>query len=273
MKSRELKTSLIGCYEMHAETRDEVKRIKNAIRDRVWRILEEKGVALFPKPIKGRIPNFIGAKDAAMKLASLDIWRKSRIIKINPDSPQKWVRLKALLDGKIVIMATPRIRQGFILLDPKAIPKPLYERASSIRGAFQLGRIVGVKELKELDGIDLIVTGSVAVDREGNRLGKGEGYAELEYAILRELGLVDESTPIATTVHDLQIVDYIPSMPYDLKVDVICTPTRIIRVNRRGGRPPGILWEYITQEKIREIPILRELWEARSMRRLDGAEK
>jgi len=54
--------------------------------------------------------------------------------------------------------------------------------------------------------IDIVVVGSVAVTKSGHRLGKGLGYAELEWGILYELGVVDQSTLVITTVHDYQIV-------------------------------------------------------------------
>jgi 5-formyltetrahydrofolate cyclo-ligase len=38
---------------------------KKRIRERVWKLLEERGVARFPKPVYGRIPNFEGAEAAA----------------------------------------------------------------------------------------------------------------------------------------------------------------------------------------------------------------
>lgn len=235
------------------------KEVKASIRQRIWKLLEEQNIARFPRPVYGRIPNFAGAREAAMNLAKTRVWREARIVKVNPDSPQKWVRLMALRQGKLVVMATPRIREGFIILDPSRIPSFLYEKAATIRGAFQLGRKIGLDELRELGGIDLIVTGSVAVDRQGHRIGKGEGYAELEYAILRELGLVGDDTPIATTVHDVQIVEQIPREPYDLVVDYIATPTRIIETRSGEKKPPGILWDILPCEKMREIPILMEL--------------
>ena len=95
--------------------------------------------------------------------------------------------------------------------------------------------------------------------RDGSRLGKGEGYAELEYAVLREIGLADESTPIATTVHEVQLVDELPQDPYDVSVDVIVTPRRVIRVGERGPRPKGIIWDRLSEEKLGKIPLLREL--------------
>ena len=60
-----------------------------------------------------------------------------------------------------------------------------FREASTIRGAFRLGRPVSPEKM---DPIDLIVAGSVAVTKEGARVGKGGGYSDLEYAMGREDG-------------------------------------------------------------------------------------
>lgn len=39
----------------------------------------------------------------------------------------------------------------------------------------------------------------------GHRIGKGEGFADLEFAMLVKMNAVDENTVIATTVHDDQV--------------------------------------------------------------------
>jgi len=77
-------------------------KTKQEIRKEIWDLLEEKNVVTFPRPVYGRIPNFIGANVAAERLDELSIWKKARVIKSNPDSPQKWVRENALKHGKTV---------------------------------------------------------------------------------------------------------------------------------------------------------------------------
>lgn len=232
---------------------------KRAWRERIWSLLEDKDIATFPRPVHGRIPNFKGSEQACTKLTSLDVWRRAHLIKINPDAPQRCLRARALKEGKTLIMPTPRLREGFLLLDPRTIPPRLYGKASTIRGAFSLGRRIGLKDLVSLGPPDLIIEGSVVVNRWGERLGKGEGYGELEYGILSELGLASEETPIATTVHDLQVVEeHLPQDPWDVPLDLVVTPTRVIKCNRTT-RPKGVLWELLPQEKLSEIFILREL--------------
>src|SRR6266508_7004733 len=92
---------------------------KQQVRERIWSRLEESGEALFPGA-RGRIPNFRGAAAAADRLAATPEWRRARVVKCNPDSPQRPVRLRALREGKVLFMAVPRLRQKkcFWELDP-----------------------------------------------------------------------------------------------------------------------------------------------------------
>lgn len=222
----------------------------------MWQILEDKNVVTFPRPIYGRIPNFIGANVAAEKLMELSIWRKARVIKSNPDAPQKWVRESALRHGKTVFMAVPRLKEEkcFIRLDPKKIPSSA--QASTIRGAFQYGEQVFPDEI---NSVDLIIVGSVAVNKRGGKLGKGGGFSDLEYAIAREYNIIDQYTPIVTTVHHLQEVEYeIPMCTHDVPLSYIVTREKAMKTDLVYPKPSGIHWDIIG-DKLKEIPILQRL--------------
>lgn len=199
---------------------------KQKLREEIWELLAEAGVVRFPGAF-GRIPNFVGAEEAAHLASNLSEFRQACFIKVNPDSPQFPLRVRALEAGKVLFMAVPKLRgeKPFIRLDPRKLRvHPM--RAATIKGAFRYGEPVG---LDEMPPIDLVVTGCVAISREGVRLGKGGGYSDLEYTLLRERGLVTEETPVLTTVHPLQIVERVPREPHDLLVDIIVTPTEVLR--------------------------------------------
>ena len=83
--------------------------------------MEELGVAKPPFPIRGRIPNFVGSEKAAEKVRELKEWKNAGIIVANPDFAQQKVREFALLDKKVLIMASPRLRQGYLKIDPKKV--------------------------------------------------------------------------------------------------------------------------------------------------------
>ena len=183
---------------------------KSAARQWVWDRLRAEGVARFSFPPHGRIPNFVGAEIAALRLLDIEPWKSARAIKVNPDTPQRPLRAEALRRGITVFVATPRLRGSFRKLDPRRIPPDKIGEAASLSRGDRWSEEV---ELTNMPGLDAIVCGSVAVTRSGRRCGKGEGYSDLEFAILRELGY--RPVPVATTVHDLQVVHSVPRDPTD----------------------------------------------------------
>jgi 5-formyltetrahydrofolate cyclo-ligase len=232
---------------------------KAALREAVWRDLSRPGIARVPKP-PGRIPNFVGAEAAADRLAGVDAWRRAATVKANPDSPQWPVRARALADGKLLYMAVPRLARAnpFFLLDPARIDVDP-RAASSIKGASAHATTVDVGELVP---VDLVVTGCVAVDEGGARLGKGGGFSDLELAVAAEAGLVDEDTVVVTTVHERQVLlaGSIPTTGHDLHVDLVVTPDRVFECSRAGDwARPRLHWDELTAEKVAAIPLLRRL--------------
>ena len=226
---------------------------KQALRERVWGELERRGLVTFPKPARGGIPNFVGSDEAARLLRTLPAYKDAKTIMINPDAAQLAVRELALRDGKLLLMASPRLRRGFLLLDPTKIRNP--RDAASIRGAFRWGKPVDPRGVK----VDLVVEGSVAVDDKGGRIGKGGGFGDLEWGVLKEVGAVDDSTLIVTTVHELQILEDLPMTEHDVPVDFIVTPERVIETERAHEKPKGIFWDLLPAEAYELMPILAEL--------------
>ena len=195
-----------------------------------------------------------GAPAAAARLASLPAWRAARVVKSNPAAPQLPVRARALADGKLLYMAVPRLveERPFILLDPGRLEVPP-RRAASITGSARAGRRIGVAELRP---VDLVVCGSVAVNRQGARVGKGGGFSDLEFALLVEAGLIGTDTVVATTVHPLQVLEEaLPETDHDFRLDLIIAAEEVITC-RRSRRPQGILWEHLNAAKIAAIPVL-----------------
>ncbi|ARP74288.1 5-formyltetrahydrofolate cyclo-ligase [Streptomyces pluripotens] len=229
-----------------------IDEAKHAVRDQVWRLLEREGAA--PEGSYGKIPGFYGAELTAARLAETPEWQAARTIKANPDWAQLPVRTRALRDGKLLYMAVPRMasEQPFFLLDPETLELPP-EEAAEKSGAKECARRIGVEEMRP---IDMVICGSVAVNRSGARIGKGAGYSDLEVALLIEAGLVTDETVIVAPVHSLQVVDdEIPETPHDFSVDLIVTTDEIIHCPDQR-RPSGILWGDLTAEKIAAIPVL-----------------
>jgi 5-formyltetrahydrofolate cyclo-ligase len=225
---------------------------KQAIRERVWLQLEQAGVV--EPGVTGYIPNFRGAERAAERLAALPVWQQAKNIKAVPDRAQLPVRVRALEAGKLLYMAVPKLAKAkpFYLLDSERLavePTVAAEREIA-------ARVAPLVEASEMQAIDLIVVGSVAVNHQGVRLGKGAGYSDIEFGLLAEAGLISEQTTIVTTVHELQVLDEeLPEEVHDFRVDLIVTPERVIRC-RPSKRPSGLDWGNLRPEQVAGIPAL-----------------
>ncbi|KDO83778.1 hypothetical protein CISIN_1g018338mg [Citrus sinensis] len=184
--------------ETESGAEDDPKSWKWIIRKRIWDLMEVQNIAQNPRPVHHRIPNFVGASVAAKNLTGLEEFRVAGCVKVNPDSPQKQVRLLTLSGGKKLLTPQPRLRTGFFsVLDSSMLsPSTINEACTSV-GVAKYGKQIGLDEIIK---VDLIVIGSVAVNpKTGARLGKGEGFAELEYGMLRYMGAIDDSTPVVTS--------------------------------------------------------------------------
>lgn len=70
---------------------------------------------------------------------------------------------------------------------------------------------------------DLIVVPGVAFDKHGARLGYGKGYYDKALTGLK--------CPVAALAFDIQVLDVtIPCEPHDVKVDMVVTQTRVVRI-------------------------------------------
>lgn len=224
--------------------------------------MESTGIARFPFPVRGRIPNFEGSERACRNVKLLREWENADVIKCNPDSPQRMAREIALRDGKKVYVAVPRLRDErcFVEIRPSKV-RGFEHEASSIKGAFKYGRRVYPYEM---DHVDLVICGSVAVDLLGGRVGKSGGFSDLEIGILKEVGVMDDSTPVLTTVHPVQIVERVPMERHDHPVEYIVTPWEIIRTQVAYKKPDGILWDSIG-DKVDEVPFIMHLIKNRNI--------
>jgi 5-formyltetrahydrofolate cyclo-ligase len=235
---------------------------KASVRERVWRELRKVAVpdSRFHFDFGEFIADFEGGEAAVSRLVDHRFYQNADFVFITPDNCLDRLRLKALLDGKTVLMTTYSIKRGFWLLDPAMIDPDLYLYASTLDGMERVGRPVSLKDISTLPQVDYMVTGTGAINHEGVRFGKGHGFFDAEWGMLYRLGRISTATPSAAVVHDCQVLDetLTPDV-YDTVADVIFTPTRTIEVLSPHKPTCGIIWDRLDQHMYDTIPPLQEL--------------
>ena len=201
------------------ESKEEARRF-------VWKKIEY--FALPPSPLTGRIPNFKGSKRACERIRELKEYRESTTVFSAPDSPLLQARKVVLEDGKNLLAVKPRIT-GFLLLKGEKFEGKVSIKDVSIKGMIRNGIEIQEAELDEIDGVEIFIQGCVAIDTKGNRIGKGSGYGDKEYELLKKHGLLDDCLYIVIA-HEIQIFDDLSYLmkEHDVKADVILTPTKIV---------------------------------------------
>ena len=180
------------------------------------------------------IPDFVGSEKATDRLVAEPFYETGSYAFITPDNCLVDLRRRMLLAGKSMVVSTYGIYRGFRLLEPSMVPPGPELFAAWLDGIEHFGRPITLAEIAARGRFDFMVTGASAVSLDGVRFGKGHGFFDLEWGMFTDVGIVDEATPVAAVVHDVQVVeDKLYPSPTDILVDLIATPTRLIR-----GRAP-----------------------------------
>jgi len=95
-------------------------------------------------------------------------------------------------------------------------PRGLLEPGESPRGAEAVARA------------DAVLVPALAVDRAGNRLGRGGGSYD------RALARVGPLIPLIALVYDGELLDHVPAEPHDVPVRAAVSPANGITVIRAG---------------------------------------
>jgi len=258
---------------------------KEYYRNTVWNHMEDNNIASFPRPVYHRIPNFFGSDEAGNQLLRIPEFRSARIVKVNPDRPQTQCRYLVLKRGKRLFVPPAGLKRNAVLTEIK-LPHHLKDNEQALRyaatrkGFEEYGHLLTLQAMVRWDPatkIDVVVIGSVAIDHEsGYRIGKGEGFADMEIAVMNEFGLIDQNTTFIVTMHDCQLFKGIDDRLFDpgtdTRLDYICTPTQIIKIKRDRKRkssplPYHIDWDKLSAQRMRRIPFLRTLKEYRERKR------
>ncbi|XP_055849180.1 methenyltetrahydrofolate synthase domain-containing protein isoform X2 [Episyrphus balteatus] len=240
-----------------------VEVTKRSLRVQTWRKIQEQSAGVVVNGIFNRIPDFVDNQKAAELLAETPEFKKANKIKVNIDRALDSVKLQVLAAGKELYLPGTRESNALYLKVECPAEADAAERKAIIHVQdIQKSRTEILLENKVK--FDLVVIGSCLVSRDGYRIGRGNGFADLDIGLLIEIGSITPDTVIATFVHDLQVVDNLPTnlfQKYDTPVDLIVTPTEVIRVAKPLPRPTGLFWEILSERRLKIIPVLQVLKE------------
>lgn len=236
---------------------------KFKLRQQVWNELRKvaRPDSRFHWNFEEFVPDFEGSDLCVASIREMDDYQQSHTVFVAPDNSLTLLRQRILEDNKQLISATYGIARGFTVIEPGAVPPGSEPLAATLDGMEYFGRTLSLADIQALSEIELLVTGVSLVTEGGIRWGKGHGYFDLEWAMFRELGVVDNNTPVTAVGHDCQVVaTELESSMFDTPVDIIVTPTRLIKVAQHPSKPAGILWDYLSPELYAHVPPLQQLY-------------
>jgi len=211
---------------------------------------EHRVVATNRPPVPHRYPHFVGAEKASIRAAVLDEFIAAKVVLVSPGVAV--LSDTVLSQGKMLVSPTPGLREEKVLQQ-----LVMNDQAETIKTDGKRRQKFRRLELNEDAKIDVLVVGSMLVDKTGRRMGKKWEQVGLEFVLG---GLPSQNLIVITLVHDCQVVEELPGAffsPMDVPVDIIITPSRVIRVKDRLPKPRSILWDKVTEGMLEEIPVLK----------------
>jgi 5-formyltetrahydrofolate cyclo-ligase len=242
--------------------------IRNETREQVWSKLRDVAYpdSRFGWDFSSFIADYEGSKEGANRLLQ---WAENYDYAdwfITPDNNLDALREQLIERGESFVMPTYGIRRGFVRLDPSEVPEGQASFASTLDGMNRFAERIRLESMEaKLNPFDCMVTGASFVTSDGLRMGKGHGYFDLEWAMMRQVGLANENTDVVAMVHDAQVLDDACgrdlAADHDTVVDEIITPSKGITIEDPPRKPEGILWSLLDRDEVEEMPPLKTLWE------------
>lgn len=224
-------------------------------------------------------PDFRGSVGAVNRVLQLPCYVNAHTVLITPDNSLERLRCQALKDGKKVLVATYRLRRGFVLLDPARIDDGLFEIAACLDGMEKpgLGRRMSLTQLRDEGlNIDMCATGGLVFNERGVVVYEGHALFEVQWALLQDIRVLGVSARVVAVAHACQVVDETclgleetkPSKSGEVQCDFVVTPDGVLEVEAPCKPTAGINFETIDQEALDNIPPLQELRGIRTMEQI-----
>ncbi|KAJ4286770.1 hypothetical protein N0V90_013022 [Kalmusia sp. IMI 367209] len=221
-------------------------------------------------------PDFRDSPAAVDRLVQLPCYQSATTILTTPDNSLEELRYRALKDGKRVLVGTYRLRRGFVLLSPQRISEAEFRSASWLDGMERpgIGRHLSLAQLQE-EGIkvDLCLLGGLAFNTQGVVVWEGHGLFEVQWALLRDIKVMKEQTPVVAIAHSCQVIDEAdmglerlkPEKAVEVQCDYVVTPEKTFEVQDAVKPSSAIDFDTVDAKALENIPPLQELRGIRMM--------
>ncbi|KAI8937960.1 hypothetical protein NX059_005642 [Plenodomus lindquistii] len=224
-------------------------------------------------------PDFRRSEAAVVHLSELPCYKNASTILATPDNSLEGLRYRALQDGKKVLVATYRLRRGFILLDPTRIEEMEWRYAACLDGMEKpgAGRTMSMAQLRD-EGVtaDMCAIGALALNKQGVIIWEGQSLFEVQWAMLQDIGVLIGNAPVACVVHGCQVVDenalgeerFVPNKKGEVQCDFIVTPEHVLHIENAVNPKGRIDFKTVDPEALDSIPPLQELKGMRMMEQI-----
>ena len=179
-------------------------------------MLEKKQIRADIKKLKSTLTNNekeVASNAVFTKLVKLQVWNNAKNILLYHSLPDELQTVTFLeqIKGKNIFL--PKVVGDSLIVLP-------YSKNELQKGAFSILEPLGNLDIKP-NYLDLIIIPGIAFDKDLNRLGRGKGYYDklLKQSNAYKIGVC----------YDFQLIEKIPTEKHDVKMDMIITPTNIIR--------------------------------------------
>jgi len=197
---------------------------------------------------------------AAEKLRKMRAYRDAATVFATPHESLHQARINCLTDGKNLLMPGPSLREGFFLLKARSILFKDISVAVTYRGLEKYGQLLSGSSTSILP-VDLLLTDSLAIDREGGRIGDGYGFFDLCCALLKELDALGPDAGILTLIREEQISgEILPQDRWDIKMTGAITPDQIIHFES-STQKVKIFWDALSHDRIKRVDPLWKLFQ------------
>jgi 5-formyltetrahydrofolate cyclo-ligase len=224
-------------------------------------------------------PDFRGSTPAIDRLVALPYYESAVTILVTPDSSLEQLRLRALKDGKRVLVATYNLRRGFVLLHPGRINESKYELAASLDGMEKpgIGRALTLAQMRD-EGlkIDMCAIGGLVFNTQGVTIWEGHNLFEVQWAMLQDMKILQLKAPVIAVAHACQVVDeaqmgvetFNAHKTGEVQCDFVITPEQVFEVNGAIKPTGSINFDAVDPDGMSNIPPLQELRGIRMMEKI-----